>query len=802
MIFAACILSFSPFTRNSNFIKEVIWWSFFPLTCGIYLLFISRRDAIRLAVCSLRFWKIFKVFIVILGVFFLWSIVQLIRTPDKVMGYIYLARQFGFYLTFLAFALLINSQKTRVIFLRVGVYAASLASVYALFQYFKIDFVKWSDLRRPPGTFANPNFSADFFAAFIPLAFIWDTFLRGNRRRNNIAPSVYFFNLAKMRNFPINTLLLLIALISTQSRSGLIGIVSAISGMSVLLSIALRAYEKNRENSTASIAGKGLTQKDAKLGVRALKTRAMYLYPLRLLLIGILIILLIIAGISWAMPEKFSHVLSSTTVQLRLLIWEGCWILFKEKPVMGWGLGSFDLVSQKIKYLAEPIAGNKSVGHAHNWILESLVEHGVLGASLFILMIAAFFIIAIRRISRSKNFAHSLFIISLLSSLIAILSENLFDVWFDWWDGRWLFWVLLGFTASVIAGFPQKGFALPQKKKAFIAAAQKNMFRTKAIGAFIFIVSLVIGGNFISLYKKEISLFKAQNFILANRFSEGLDILNSVTESFPFPPAVKLYKAFCFLNLKQPEKCESLCKELIEKEPQKGINYVYAGQAMTHVNNYDAILLYFSKAYEAEPSGENAINLARILISRNEMQKGLDLLQAHLKKVVYPPLLKFYLKIENDCRSTYRARDFIANLLVSQPYIYVLKDASRAELSRWEGELSFLLKDFGRSIASYHVALLYNPGNCEIYNDFGLVFKAAERYKRAERMFAKGEEVDPNHYAPAFNRLELAILVNDYKTAKESAQKVSKMKLPSEGEKRLKIINDVILKKMEEDAGR
>ena len=121
----------------------------------------------------------------------------------------------------------------------------------------------------------------------------------------------------------------------------------------------------------------------------------------------------------------------SATLRFRLYAWSYAWDMLLEKPITGFGQGGFALHGDERvagDVLADPLPFIARVAHAHNEWLEVLADLGVVG---FVLIVAALFL-TIRAgmlalndgLSRRQRWV----LIGLMSSLVALVTEECFGV--------------------------------------------------------------------------------------------------------------------------------------------------------------------------------------------------------------------------------------------------------------------------------------------------------------------------------------------------------------------------------------
>lgn len=180
-----------------------------------------------------------------------------------------------------------------------------------------------------------------------------------------------------------------------------------------------------------------------------------------------LLIIYIILAVSFAFfvfqPESFARKgvvskiadpLYAETLGGRFIVWKTAWQGFLQKPFLGWGLESFEYVFAK-NY--NPCLGTPECGdniwydRAHNIILDTLVERGLLGLLLYIgIFLAVFYILWLNYFRGLVSF----WIPGVFGTLlVSYFVQNL--TVFDMISSYLAFFLVLGFAAS-ITSFNQK----------------------------------------------------------------------------------------------------------------------------------------------------------------------------------------------------------------------------------------------------------------------------------------------------------------------------------------------------------
>jgi len=101
--------------------------------------------------------------------------------------------------------------------------------------------------------------------------------------------------------------------------------------------------------------------------------------------------------------NRFAEIsISSGTSEARLLNWSIAYEGFKERPILGWGMGNYSYVFDK--HYKPAMYGNESwFDHVHNIVLDWLIAGGVVGLILFLLVLLSL----VWTIWRNKEYTHT-----------------------------------------------------------------------------------------------------------------------------------------------------------------------------------------------------------------------------------------------------------------------------------------------------------------------------------------------------------------------------------------------------------
>ncbi|MDB4655798.1 O-antigen ligase family protein [Flavobacteriales bacterium] len=155
--------------------------------------------------------------------------------------------------------------------------------------------------------------------------------------------------------------------------------------------------------------------------------------------------------------EITEHIQSITNISTdasnleRLNRWSSAWRMFKARPFVGWGPGTymfqyapFQLSEEKTRISTN--AGD--AGNAHSEYIGPLSESGVFGMLSFLIIIICVIYYAVTLYPRIKNKEHRLYLVTLFLGLVTYLIHGILNNFLDTDKASAPFW---GFIAAIVA---------------------------------------------------------------------------------------------------------------------------------------------------------------------------------------------------------------------------------------------------------------------------------------------------------------------------------------------------------------
>ena len=367
-----------------------------PIAVLVLLCFFCYMRKLLLRKRSFTFEAIDFYVMLFAGVYFLSGITSIGGVSSPYIATEYLILILGYFLA----ANLLKSERNIVSTNRVICFSAFLVSVVGLVEYFSgraksewIDknFFGYSN-GRIVSLFENPNILAVYLIFAVP-------FVIGEIKRN-------FRSIGVITDI-VNLVAIITAIILTQSRGAYLSLIF------IIVSMFLFASHK----------------------------------PIKRVMFIIAAIPYVITILPSFVGERFMSVFSKTfdsSVSYRLGVWQGCLRMIKKFFFLGIGGGDSSFSSIYPDYAT---AGTEGAVHAHNIFLQCMVESGIFGFIIFIVLIAVF----IQMNTSKARYAVTDLRLFGFSAFSAVMAQLIFGATdYVWYDRRmfFLFFVVIGICVA------------------------------------------------------------------------------------------------------------------------------------------------------------------------------------------------------------------------------------------------------------------------------------------------------------------------------------------------------------------
>lgn len=364
----------------------------------------------------------------------------------------------------------------------IGVIIATLfTSLYGLAQNSGYDFIMWNPETYSPerffATLGNPNFLAAYIVEAVPLLFI--LFFISHKAKPVPAMAAVFFTIMSL------VTVLAVMIIGRKVSPGLAAVVGVAGFAAIGAGVFSYVRLKKRGDQASRDKAASLEQRLLKIALLTILCAAVVVFFLTKSRAGFLSFLSTIAiiiaytiydarkkenelfkrnipwfiGLGVAMllmllvpkvQEAFAHLFwrigllfSNVGLTPRLYIWKSALMMFRDFPVFGTGLDTFQVM---FPYYRMPIywqlEWNGTPEKTHNVFLQVLSTQGIVGFSVYLLLVFSFFKKAFNVISAEKEQVRRYLSFGFLMAVIAYFIQGIFNYTVVAYG--MIFWLALG----------------------------------------------------------------------------------------------------------------------------------------------------------------------------------------------------------------------------------------------------------------------------------------------------------------------------------------------------------------------
>ena len=303
--------------------------------------------------------------------------------------------------------------------INVLLFLAGLEILYSISQFFGFDpIVKniYSGRMRMLGTIGHHNFLSEYLMMIMPL--MAGVYLTTTNKYKKVFTGLLF-------------LLSILVAILTLTRGVLISL------LVVFILMSIWFLRKNREH------------------FRNQKRQIFLILSLSVILFLLINVFLILPSNIVSRVKIFSIAkdrltqtltLKSRSVQSRFIIWDSALKMIKEKPLLGWGIGTFKFHFLDYRKLIKDFP--EEAENVHNEYLQVWVETGLLGLVMFILLVVFYFRECFLLLKQTKDFQGSMQIAAFMFSITGVLIDSLINFPLRITPNAITFWYILGVTIA------------------------------------------------------------------------------------------------------------------------------------------------------------------------------------------------------------------------------------------------------------------------------------------------------------------------------------------------------------------
>ena len=494
--------------------------------------------------------------------------------------------------------------------------------------------------------------------------------------------------------------------------------------------------------------------------------------------------------------------------------------LIKLQRIVGYGIGVFQ---KAFPFHRPPFYHHWGVSHntlhTHDEYIELLSEEGIIGLSLFLLFLAAYFRYVTRSIYRIEDRFLKIMQIGVIVGVIGGLGHNLYSVNFRWVSSGTQFWFLIGLSLAIAK--------VGQKEKRVLfeldANIEKNRDKKFSMGYALLIIAAIAWafGAVINVerYRSDLNLKRLEIYIDRRLWPQAKQIGRLAVKQNPYSLSAWYKLGYVYLNRGDYKNAYGCYGKILRYAPRYAqihynlgllfqeqrniytaldefklaariennvINYMRIANIYLQLNDFNAASLYFRKAITIPPYSQTRDGqyqlvgykqLAQVYLMRGEKKKAIDLLKVMAyKRIETQWTLKNLIELLAEQKKYDETLSFLDDLRKFEP--------NNINIYYSIANINMLKKQYNKAYFNYNKVLrLLNLNPTGEQKD--MLAKIIQYYKELYRDNKKNVQLidllgvaywKNGDYAAAKNKFKLALRIKpDYKVAKQHLNLINSM---------------------------
>lgn len=320
---------------------------------------------------------------------------------------------------------------------------------------------------------------------------------------------------------------------------------------------------------------------------------------------------------------NFKNFAKSRNVKERIQIWKNTIELIKDKPILGYGTGNWDIFfpSKGINKIPRMAIKNQTISRPHNDYLWIAAETGIIGLLFYISLLILIYFYAISAITKSSNRTSILKLIFLISFFTGYLIIAFFD--FPRERPELNFYVALIMAWLVYLSNRETSFKEIFNLKPFY---QKILLA----GVLILLCGIFYVGMIRCNGEQQIKKVKVmlQNKNWDKVISASKKIKLPLYTIGPTELPIQYYTCYAYFNKKDYQNTIEYGKRAIKDSPYHQSSLLQIATAYAELKNYNMGATYYEKALQMHPTNNRILeSLAICYYNSNQTEKAKNLLK-------------------------------------------------------------------------------------------------------------------------------------------------------------------------------
>jgi len=564
-----------PFVTASSLMDVALLSKFLVITCFLIIFFL-----VRIIQKEASF--DFNIIDLVFSLYIIWHVLSIFWAYNFSEAVFSTATVFLFYFSYLAIKLTLASQKGfEQWFIFVVAIGSLVLTFYGWYEFFSISDFKYDhDVYDIKGFSAHKNLFSTQLFLLLPFLCIG-----------------FFSKQTKLRWFYVLIFALQILLLfSLLSRAFLLGILGA-----ALIAGTLFFLKRN-------------------LSHRVLKP---FLFIIPGVAISVLIIYSLTGGTELLQRYNFKNFNKSRNAKERIQIWKNTVDLVKDKPVLGYGAGNWDIFfpSKGINKIRRMAVLNETVARPHNDYLWIAAETGIIGLLIYLSLFVLIYFYSVKAIIQSTN---RIYIIKLIF-LISFFTGYLIIAFFDFPRER----AELNFYVACIIAWILYLINQTESLKKILTLNYPYQKLWMASTVVLLIGILYVG---LIRYNSEVQVKYTKALFQNKAWDKVIAASQKVKHPLytidPTELPVDYYACYAYFNKKDYPNTIEYGKRAIEDSPYHQSSLLQIATAYAEMKNFNKGATYYEQALQMHPTNNRILeSLAICYYNSNQIEKAKEVVK-------------------------------------------------------------------------------------------------------------------------------------------------------------------------------
>lgn len=431
----------------------------------------------------------------------------------------------------------------------------------------------------------------------------------------------------------------------------------------------------------------------------------------------------------------------------RIFTWLSCWEMINTHPIIGTGIGTFYLTYPSYRrpqiFFIEGMHNTES-DHPENEYLEVFYDEGLIGLSIFLLLLVTVFTIGLKNLAyfRKRNLNNSSLSylqLGFISALVAQLAHDCVCVSLRFVSSGVMLWMLIGGIIAIALNYFQEDTDDIQQNSIVVPTIIKRIFQI-----ILLVISIYLIYIFYGYFQADVIHAKAIQFSKSNNFTQAIELYSQVIKKNPSFVMPRYFKANNYNDRWQnddPQKAISEYNEMWKLAP----NYVQSKFLIGIV--YTKLTVFFNNLVNKYLQENNEQAKQEAIKQRDECLNNAIKYYNQYKMIdpifpqTYYQLASLYAQSGHLdlAEKEYLEHINFPNKLQEKPHNFYKenwKERRKKEYAQtciYLGNLEFMMNKFDNAEQMFTESLKYVPNNVEGLKSLSAVYikkKDKEKYQK------------------------------------------------------------------------